>query len=55
MREVVLDPALMYQVVVGVSIPGATEAVRRRCEAAAEHFRWNGEKLFIRGQDGEER
>ncbi len=54
MREVVLDTALMHQVVVGVAHPEADEAAVARCKAAATHFRWDGEKLHLRGQDGME-
>jgi hypothetical protein len=54
-REVVLDTDLMHQVVVGVARPGVDDVTKARCEAAARHFRWDGEKLHIRGQDGMER
>ena len=41
--------------VVGVPRPGEDEATVQRCQAAAQHFRWDGERLFVRGRDGEER
>jgi hypothetical protein len=54
-RECVLDTALMHQVVVGVEMAGVSDITKQRCVAAAVHFRWDGGRLFLRGQDGEER
>ncbi len=48
-REVVLDTALMHQVVTGVPAEGVSEANAARCVAAAKHLRWDGERLFIKG------
>jgi hypothetical protein len=45
----------MHRVVVGVHAAGISEANRERCEAAAAHFRWDGGRLHVRGQDGGER
>ena len=50
-----LDTALMHRVVIGVQAEGLSEANEARCAAAARHLRWDGERLFIKGQDGEER
>ena len=55
MREVALDNALMHQVVVGVPLDGVNHQNQLRCEAAAQHLRWDGENLYIRGKDGTER
>ncbi len=54
-REVALDTALMHQVVTGVPADGITTMNRARCEVAAQHLRWDGSRLYIRGRDGEER
>ena len=43
----------MHQVVVGVPAEGLAEANAARCVAAAKHLRWDGERLFIKGHDGE--
>ncbi len=48
-REVVFDTHLMHRVVTGVHHEGADEAARRRCEAASLHFRWDGERLWLKG------
>jgi hypothetical protein len=45
----------MHHVVIGVPAEGLSEANVARCAAAARHLRWDGERLFIKGQDGEER
>lgn len=51
----VLDPQLMYRVVIGVADPNASPVVRQRCEAAAAFVRWDGDRLWIRGGDSIER
>ena len=55
MREVALDAALMHQVVIGVPKHIISSQNSERCEAAAEHLRWDGENLFIKGKDSMER
>ena len=51
----VLDPALMHQVVIGVPKSGISTQNEERCTAAAQHLRWDGDKLHIKGKDGCER
>lgn len=50
-----LDTALMHQVVVGTHLPNITEQNKQRCITAAQHIRWDGDKLYIRGWEGTER
>jgi Integrase zinc binding domain len=45
----------MHQVVIGVPQHDISSQNQERCEAAAEHLRWDGENLFIKGKDGMER
>ena len=43
------DTPLMHRVVVGVHQEEADEASRHRYKAAAQHFCWDGERLWIKG------
>ena len=54
-REVMLDPALMHQVVIGVPQEGISTQNQERCTIVAQHLRWDGDKLHIKGKDGCER
>jgi hypothetical protein len=54
-RELVLDTALMHQVVVGVEAADISMQNAEHCKAAAQHLRWDGERLWVRGREGEER
>jgi hypothetical protein len=45
----------MHHVVIGVPAEGLLETNAARCAAADNYLRWDGEHLFIKVQDGEER
>lgn len=44
----------MHQVVIGAPEMGLSEANKVRCRASASHLRWDGDRLFIKGNRGEE-
>lgn len=49
------DEKLMYRVVVGMCHPEDSAASQLRCDAAAQMYRWDGDKLWVRGRLGGER